>query len=167
MHRFVRLKRGRRHVIKKPARFWIFFSTLRNPNDPFSLSPPFQANHVWKKFSFAIFTNGNTRDSPDPGSLPVFNQPGRLAVCTNTDENFNSNRNDGHRGLKFAPSINHLVFTIDFQIDHGRWGNFIFQDDLCLILASVTKVLNIQFQISDFANFLLMGFFDVSCCNFA
>lgn len=30
--------------------------------------------------------------------------------------------------------------------------------DSCLILASVTKVLNIQFQISDFANFLVMDF---------
>lgn len=34
--------------------------------------------------------------------------------------------------------------------------------DSCLILvASVAKILNIQFQISDPANFLVMGFFEL------
>lgn len=46
MHRFVRLERGRRrHVIKKPARFWIFFQPSAIQTIPFlslslsSLSP--------------------------------------------------------------------------------------------------------------------------------
>lgn len=37
--------------------------------------------------------------------------------------------------------------------------------DSCLILASLAKILNIQFQISDPANFLVMEFFVSLECN--